>query len=181
LERERELEAAGVAVGDIGRERIAYDTREVKHEVNERDWRTEIQARAAEHGLGTAELAELNELLDAPAPELVSEGALAERLFSPSGLSATSNTFRERDVVIAVAAAHRQGAAAGEVVAIAHTMLEHDQAIKIPDRLDERYTTAELLDAEQRIAAHAAVAAASRRGSSISATSNARSRVCRWR
>ncbi|MGO9976058.1 MAG: MobF family relaxase [Solirubrobacteraceae bacterium] len=155
LERERELVADGVAVGDIGRERIAYDTREVKHEVNERDWRTEIQARAAEHGLGTAELAELTELLDAPAPELVSESALAERLFSPSGLTATTNTFRERDVVIAVAAAHPQGAAASEVTAIARRMLEHDQAVKIPDRLDRRYTTRELLDAERRIVAHA--------------------------
>ena len=155
LERERELEAAGVAVGDIGRERIAYDTREVKHEVNDRDWRTEIQARAAEHGLGASELAEFAELLAAPVPEHVSECALADRLFSPTGLTATANTFRERDVVIAVAAAHSQGMGAGEVGAIARGMLEHDQVVAIPDRRDRRYTTRELLQAEQRIVAQA--------------------------
>jgi conjugative relaxase-like TrwC/TraI family protein len=155
LERERELVADGVAVGDAGRERIAYDTREVKHEVEEGDWRTEIRSRAAEHGLGKAEVDALAELIEAPAAETVSESALAAGLFSPGGLTARSNTFRERDVVIAVAAAQRQGRAAGEVVAVARGMLEHEEAVAIPEALDRRYTTSELLDAEQQIVAHA--------------------------
>ncbi|MGO9956418.1 MAG: MobF family relaxase, partial [Solirubrobacteraceae bacterium] len=153
LERERELVEAGVAVGDLGRERIAYDTREVKQQVEDGDWRSEIRARAAEHGLGKAELDELAQLRAVPAPGLVSERALAAGMFSPAGLTARSNTFAERDVVIAAAAAHGQGAEVGEVVALARGMLEHEQVVAIPDRLDRRYTTSELLDAEQQIVA----------------------------
>ena len=70
-------------------------------------------------------------------------------------MTARANTFAERDVVIAVAAAHGQGADVGEVVALARGMLEHEheQVVAIPDRLDRRYTTSELLDAERQIVA----------------------------
>jgi hypothetical protein len=155
LERQRELVEAGVAVGDLGRERIAYDTREAKHEVDEADWRIGIRARAAEHGLGQDELDGLSMLAVAPEAEPVSWPALWQELFSARGLTARANTFRERDVVIAVAAAHGQGANAGEVVGLAQRLLERPEVVVIPNRTDRLYTTTELLEAERRIVAHA--------------------------
>jgi conjugative relaxase-like TrwC/TraI family protein len=59
-ERERELVAAGVEVGDGGREAIVHDTRARKrHGVDTAPWRDVVRARAAEHGLGAPELAAL--------------------------------------------------------------------------------------------------------------------------
>ena len=59
-ERERELVAAGVEVGDGGREAIAHDTRGRKrYGVDTAPWRDVVRARAAEHGLGARELAAL--------------------------------------------------------------------------------------------------------------------------
>jgi conjugative relaxase-like TrwC/TraI family protein len=57
VERERELVAAGVEVGDGGREAIAHDTRGRKrYGVETAPWRDVVRARAAEHGLGAREL-----------------------------------------------------------------------------------------------------------------------------
>ena len=68
-------------------------------------------------GLARLSLTELAHLPAAAArAEVGEQELLAERLFSAGGLTATANTFGERDVVIAVAAAHGQGAQAGEVV-----------------------------------------------------------------
>ena len=110
LEREAELEAAGVSVGHKGRERIVFDTREAKQEIDERDWRERVAARAQEHGLGAGELDALAALPPAPAERPVSAERLAERLFSAGGLTATRNTFHDRDVVIGVADSFQQGA-----------------------------------------------------------------------
>ena len=56
-ERERELVAAGVEVGDGGREAIAHDTRGRKrYGIDTAPWRDVVRARAAEHGLGAREL-----------------------------------------------------------------------------------------------------------------------------
>ena len=151
LERERELVAAGLVVGDAGRERIAFDTRETKQKVEDLDWRIEVRARAAEHGLGQAELDRLADLPSRSLPEAIGELDLAERLFSAGGLTATANTFAELDVVIAVAAAHGQGAPANEVVELARRLLERSEVVAIPDRSDRRYTTRELLGAERAI------------------------------
>ena len=155
LERERELEAAGTTIGDAGRARIAYGTRERKQEIEDGDWRTGIRARAAEHGLGQTELDELEQLLDTPRAAPVSDEVLAHQLFSAAGLTATSNTFGRRDVVIAVASAHAQGASAEQVLAIADRMLADPRAVEIPGATDGRYSTRELLDAESKIVQHA--------------------------
>jgi conjugative relaxase-like TrwC/TraI family protein len=109
LERERELEAAGVAVGHAGRERIVFDTREPKQEIGEADWRAQVRARAAEHGLDREHLHRLRELPPAPRANVTVEKDLGRRLFCATGLTAIQNTFAERDVVIAVAEAHRNG------------------------------------------------------------------------
>ena len=58
-------------------------------------------------------------------------------------------------MVIAVASAHGQGASAEQVLAIADRMLADPRAVEIPGATDGRYTTRELLDAEQAIVDHA--------------------------
>jgi AAA domain/TrwC relaxase len=155
LEREAELEAAGVSVGHKGRERIAYDTRESKKEIAERDWRADVRARAEEHGLGPEQLAALAALPHAEPERPVSPQQLAERLFSSAGLTAMRNTFVDRDVVIGVAEAFGQGAPAGEVVALAGRMAGEPEVVALPAEPQRRYTTRELLDAEELIVVQA--------------------------
>jgi ATP-dependent exoDNAse (exonuclease V) alpha subunit len=154
LERQAELQAAGIAIGHAGRERIAKDTREPKSQITESDWRSQVQARAAEHGLGLSELEQLTSLSSAAGAQPQSIDDLAGRFFSPQGLTATTNTFHERDVAIAVAAAHRQGAAVSEIQALAKRAIERPQAVLV-DQQPRRYTTQELLAAEQQILEHA--------------------------
>jgi conjugative relaxase-like TrwC/TraI family protein len=151
LEREAELEAAGVQVGHAGRERIAYDTREPQQELDEAGWREQIRVRAAEHGLGQAELDALARLEPAPAAEPIAEATVGERLFSPHGLTATQNSFRDRDVVAAVAERCRQGAPVSGLLSLAERTLERAEAVPVAAGLDRRFTTRELLAAEQRI------------------------------
>jgi len=155
LEREAELEAAGVTVGHAGRERIAYDTREPKEDVEEGDWREQVKARAAEHGLGRTELEALDQLPSAAQMQPVSERELAGSLFAAAGVTATQNTFFDRDVVAAVAEANVQGASAPQVLGLAGRVLEHPEVVSIAPGLDRRFTTLELLQAEERIVEHA--------------------------
>ncbi len=155
LEREAELQAAGVQVGHAGRERIAYDTREPKQDIEEGDWREQVRARAAEHGLGQTELDALAQLPAAPAAEPLSERGLAGRLFSPTGLTATQNSFHDRDLVAAVADASAQGATVTHLLPAAERLLGHPEVVPLAAGLDRRFTTAELLAAERRIVEHA--------------------------
>jgi conjugative relaxase-like TrwC/TraI family protein len=151
LEREQELVAAGVAVGDLGRERIAYDTRETKREVNESDWRREVQARAAEHGLGQAELERIAALPAQPPAQQLSEPDLAGQLLGPAGLTAMANTFGERDVVVSVAAASRQGLRAEEVVGLSGRLIGSPEVVAVAAGSARRFMTRELLAAEHAI------------------------------
>ena len=156
LERERELEAAGVAVGRPGRERIVYDTREPKREVAEADWRAEIRARAAEHGLGQPELDRLARLPAARGDrDADAEAELAGELFSPSGLTARQNTFAERDVVIALAQAHRDGVPAGGRAALAERMLEQPEVVSLRSGLIGGTRPGSCSRAEEVIVGHA--------------------------
>jgi hypothetical protein len=156
LEREAELQAAGVEVGHKGRDRIAYDTREAKQDVDERDWREQIRVRAAEHGLGKAELDTLARLPAAAVSGRLSERELADTLFSPVGLTANQNSFHDRDVIAAVAQAAHQGAPTAGLLAMAERLLKHPEVVSIPASLDRRFTTLELLAAEHRVIDHAA-------------------------
>jgi conjugative relaxase-like TrwC/TraI family protein len=155
LERERELEAAGVAVGFAGRERIAYATREAKRDIPDRDWREHILARAAEHGLGRPELERLARLPVRPPRPGVPERRLAAELFAPSGLTANQNTFHRRDVVAAIACSHRDGAVADKVAGLAESMLQEPDVVPVTRGLDARFTTRELIAAENLIVDHA--------------------------
>ncbi len=115
VERERELVAAGVQVGDGGREAIAHDTRGRKrYGVDTGPWRDVVRARAAEHGLGARELAALV-LGPAKAPEVPDPQLVGGELTGAAGLTQKQNTFAKREAVMAWAAAHGQGAPAAAV------------------------------------------------------------------
>ena len=151
VERERELAAAGVEVGDAGREAIAHATRRGKrHGVETAPWRELVRARAAEHGLGARELSALEQgaarVVDQPDPRVVSAGLAGAR-----GLTERENTFARRDAVMAWAAAHQQGAHAEDVQRAAAVFLGRVDVPRVPDREERRYTTSDLLAHEAAI------------------------------
>ncbi|MGZ6651357.1 MAG: MobF family relaxase [Solirubrobacteraceae bacterium] len=147
VERERELVAAGVEVGDGGREAIAHDTRGRKrYGVETAPWRDVVRARAAEHGLGARELAALV-LGPARATDLVDPGRVSGELAGAGGLTERQNTFAKREAVMAWAAAHGQGAPARVVERAAAQFLGRDDV----HRAAGLFTTSDLLAHEQAI------------------------------
>ena len=131
MERERELVAAGVEVGDGGREAVAHATRARKrYGVDTAPWRDVVWARAAEHGLGERELDALARgparAPDAPDARLVS-GELAG------------------------AAAHGQGASAEAVERAAAEFLTRNDVHRASGLTERRFTTSDLLAHENAI------------------------------
>ncbi len=150
-ERERELVAAGVGVGDSGREAIAHATRSRKrYGIDTAPWRDVVRARAAEHGLGARELAALV-LGPARAPEIPDPRGVGGELAGAGGLTERQNTFAEREAVMAWAAAHVQGAPAAAVERAATEFLGRDDVHQAPGLSERRFTTSELLAHEQAI------------------------------
>jgi Mrp family chromosome partitioning ATPase len=150
-ERERELVAAGVEVGDDGREAIAHDTRGRKrYGVDTAPWRDVVRARAAEHGLGARDLAALV-LGPARAPEIPDPQLVGGELAGASGLTERQNTFAKREAVMAWAAAHGQGAPAAAVERKAADFLTRDDVHRALDASGNRFTTSDLLAHEQAI------------------------------
>ena len=150
-ERERELVAAGVEVGDGGREAIAHATRVRKrYGVDTAPWRDVVRARAAEHGLGARELAALV-LGPARAPEIPDPRRVSGELAGAGGLTEKQNTFAKREAVMAWAAAHRQGAPAEAVERAAAEFLSRDDVHRAPELSGPRFTTSDLLAHEQAI------------------------------
>jgi conjugative relaxase-like TrwC/TraI family protein len=151
VERERELVAAGVEVGDSGREAIAHDTRGRKrYAVDTAPWRDVLRARAGEHGLGVRELAALV-LGPARAPEISDPGRVSGELAGAGGLTERQNTFARREAVMAWAAAHGQGAAAEAVERGAAQFLTRNDVHQAPGLTERRFTTSDLLAHEQAI------------------------------
>jgi hypothetical protein len=160
VERERELVAAGVDVGDGGREAIAHATRGRKrYGVDTAPWRDVVRARAAEHGLGARELDTLLRGA-ARAPEVPDATRVNDELAGASGLTAKQNTFARREAVMAWAAAHGQGAPARAVERAAAAFLTRDDVHHAPDASGRRFTTSDLLAHEQAIV----IGAQARRG-----------------
>jgi conjugative relaxase-like TrwC/TraI family protein len=150
-ERERELVAAGVAVGDAGREAIVHDTRARKrYGIDTAPWREVVRARAAEHGFGERELEALvrgrARATDRPEPEMVSA-----ELAGPFGLTERQNTFARREAVMAWAAAHGQGARAEVVEHVAERFLARPDVRRAPDATETRFTTSDLVAHEEAI------------------------------
>jgi conjugative relaxase-like TrwC/TraI family protein len=159
-ERERELVAAGVQVGDSGREAIAHDTRGHKrYGIDTAPWRDVVRARAAEHGLGVRELAALV-LGPARAHEIPDPWQVSVELAGTAGLTERQNTFAKREAVMAWAAAHGQGAPADAVERAATEFLGRDDVHRAAGLTERRFTTSELLAHEQAIV----VGARARRG-----------------
>ena len=151
VERERELVAAGVEVGDGGREAIAHATRGRKRDgIDTAPWQEVVRARAAEHGLGVGEL---EALVRGPtrAPEAPDATRVNAELAGASGLTEKQNTFARREAVMAWAAAHEQGAPAGAVERAAAAFLTRSDVHRAPDPGGRRFTTSDLLAHEQAI------------------------------
>ena len=154
-ERERELVAAGVDVGDGGREAIAHATRGRKrYGIDTAPWRDVVRARAAEHGLGARELAALV-LGPARAPEIPDPRQVSVELVGAAGLTERQNTFAKREAVMAWAAAHGQGASAETVERAAAQFLTRDDVHRAAGLTERRFTTSDLLAHEQAIVAGA--------------------------
>ena len=150
-ERERELVASGVQVGDRGREAIAHDTRGRKrYGIDTAPWRDVVRARAAEHGLGARELAALV-LGPGRAPETPDLRRVSGDLAGAGGLTETQNTFARREAVMAWAAAHGQGAPAAAVEREAAEFLGRDDVHRARGFTERRFTTGDLLAHEQAI------------------------------
>ena len=150
-ERERELAAAGIEVGDRGREAIAHDTRARKlYGVKTAPWRDVVRARAAEHGLGERELAALGRE-PATTREAPDPGWVSAQLAGAAGLTEKQNTFARRDAVMAWAAAHGQGAPAVAVERAAAAFLTRPDVHAAPNATGRRFTTTDLLAHEEEI------------------------------
>jgi conjugative relaxase-like TrwC/TraI family protein len=151
VERERELVAAGVAVGHAGREAIAHDTRVGKrYGIDSAPWRDVVRARAAEHGLGARELRALRRG-PVRAPEVPDARSVSAVLAGATGLTERRNTFATREAVMAWAAAHRQGASARAVEDAAAAFLARADIHRAPDPAERRFTTSDLLAHEEAI------------------------------
>jgi conjugative relaxase-like TrwC/TraI family protein len=150
-ERERELVAAGVRVGDSGREAIAHDTRGRKrYGIDTAPWRDVVRARAAEHGLGARDLEALVRE-PARAPEIPDPRRVSVELAEAGGLTERQNTFAKREAVMAWAAAHGQGAPAEAVERDAADFLTRNDVHRAPGLTERRFTTSDLLAHEQAI------------------------------
>ena len=162
-ERERELVAAGVDVGDSGREAIAHATRVRKrYGIDTAPWRDVVRARAAEHGLGARELAALV-LGPARASEIPDQKRLSVALAAAGGLTEKQNTFPKREAVMAWAVAHGQGAPADMVERAAAQFLTHPDVHRVAGLTERRFTTSDLLAHEQAIV----LGAQARRGEGV--------------
>ncbi len=127
------------------------------------------QARAAEHGLGPAELAEVLGRTERQAPTPAELADLAERLAGPGGLTRQSSAFDRRHVIEALAAAHHAGAPVDELERLADQWLQSDRAVPLDRNGGQvgaasgeraavggaRYSTPEMLASEQRLIAGA--------------------------
>jgi conjugative relaxase-like TrwC/TraI family protein len=154
----REAEEGGISLSSkTAGEKAAVATRDRKrYGIDTHTWREEVRARAAELGLGTQEV----ELLIGVAIECGraqfdrhgDEQALPDQLAGPNGLTERANTFHERDVLQAFAAASRSGARVDHVRDEARRFAQRSDVIEIHRG---EMTTAELLACEQKLLASA--------------------------
>jgi len=153
---QRALELAGVAAGELSRERmqgIALQTRRAKqYGVNGGTWRDEAHARAAEHGFGHSELVRLQERGAAETGDLEAS-RLAARLSGPAGLTSTHNTFAGRHALAEIAGMFEQGASVSQLEQAASRYLEDPsvRSLASGQTSESRYTTEGLLACEREI------------------------------
>jgi conjugative relaxase-like TrwC/TraI family protein len=154
VEHMQEHDTHGFAAARVA----ALATREPKEQVDLPRLRQEWQARAAKHGLGRRELAQL--VPERPLPPCPPEREeLAKRLLAPDGLTAKRTTFSLAELVQAVAGCLRDGAAVEQVLEEVEE-LSLLPGVELVDRGEpgrpSRFTTRELLAVERDALALAA-------------------------
>jgi conjugative relaxase-like TrwC/TraI family protein len=149
VEHMSEQETAGFYAAQVA----AVETRERKEHVDLARLREEWRARAAEHGLGRAELkALLGRALrrELSAQELL---AIANRMLSAHGLTERSTAFSEPELVMAWAEAHAQGASVDRVRRLAARFARIEGVERVGEEATAgrpaRYSTAELIAVER--------------------------------
>ena len=155
---ERARELTGVAASQLSRERmqgIALATRKAKeYAVDGARWQQEARARAAEHGLGPAEIRDLEAQPARDGGRSVADvvAGAAARLSGPEGLTGQHNTFARRHALAEIAGEFVQGATATDLQAATSDYLEHDAVVAL-GRIDaeQRFTTRDLLACERAI------------------------------
>jgi conjugative relaxase-like TrwC/TraI family protein len=161
--RRREMVRAA-AEGGIGlgskaaAEKAALATRDRKqYGIDTGSWREEVRARAGELGFDRDTIGRLLEsgrdrVVDDARRDRVDELALGDRLAGPGGLTERANTFGEREVLQAFAAAAGHGAPVEEVRAQAKRFIARPDVLATARG---ELTTAELVSCERRLVAAA--------------------------
>jgi conjugative relaxase-like TrwC/TraI family protein len=131
----------------------ALDTRDRKEHVDLATLREDWRARAAEQGLGRAELAATMRRVQRREPDSRELLAIARSLLGPEGLTEHSTAFSDPDLVIAWSEAHAQGASAERVRRLAARFTGIDGVEPVgeapqPGR-PARYSTRELIATER--------------------------------
>ena len=151
-ERAAELTTAGAA--SLSREQmqgIALATRRAKqYGVDGGGWREQARARAAEQGLGEAELVALQARVpsgEAP-PNL---DALYAHLSGAAGLTEQHNSFARRHALADIAGAFAQGISATELEEVTSAYLDSAGVVPGGQAEEARYTTTGLLASETMI------------------------------
>jgi conjugative relaxase-like TrwC/TraI family protein len=131
----------------------AWDTRDRKEDVDLAKLREDWRARAAEHGLGRAELAAVMHRVSWQEPSSRELLEAARDLLGPNGLTEHSTAFSDPDLVMAWSEAHAQGAGAERVRRLAVRFVGMDGVESVgeapqPGR-PARYSTRELLESER--------------------------------
>jgi conjugative relaxase-like TrwC/TraI family protein len=167
-EMQRAADGGGFSLGSKrSAEAAAVDTRERKqYGIETHTWREEIEARAAEHGLGHDQVAELvargvarlahagpssDPDVEDRRVETAADGALGdvgERLVGPTGLTERSNTFDERAVLQEFAQAAGQGARVSVVRGQADGFGQREDVL---GTRDGAMTTQDLVGCERRL------------------------------
>jgi conjugative relaxase-like TrwC/TraI family protein len=153
---ERAEQLTGITASELSRERrqgIALATRKAKeYGVDGIRWQNEARARAAEHGLGPAEMSELVRGQARQASHATAANAVAERLSGAEGLTSQHNTFAARHALAEIAGAFVQGASVAEIRAATDQYLGHTSVVALGSGDHEaRFTTRELLACEEAI------------------------------
>jgi conjugative relaxase-like TrwC/TraI family protein len=131
----------------------ALDTRDRKEHVDLIRLREEWRARAAEHGLGNAELAAIAHRTVHQEPSSRKLLAVARGLLGPTGLTERSTAFSDPDLVMAWSEAHAQGTTAERVRRLAARFVGMEGVEPVGDAAQPgrpaRYSTRELLESER--------------------------------
>jgi conjugative relaxase-like TrwC/TraI family protein len=150
VEQMREKGAAGFYAA----QRAAVETREPKEHIDLATLREDWRARAAEHGLGRAALAQLVHRSGRREPTTAELREMANRLLGPNGLTERRTAFSEPELVMAWAEAVAQGAPVERIRRLSARFVATDGIEPVgesptPGR-PARYSTAELIQTELR-------------------------------